>query len=425
MSTSINSVNLANSVNSGVDSIKSGVDSIKSGVDSLNPLDSVKKIKSSYFDSHSKLVHDLFFDLLQVSVTLFLFIGIINLTKYPADDLYPTNLHSTFYGDDESCDLGKLYAGETRFCNEKYNAIHSKPEAGKSLFGTKLQTYVKNMGFLTSDSFSIVLLWLSYLALNCEQFSQIILNGVHQIAISLNGLGIIINLIVFIILASLIDYLNNKCIRPFLTKYLNFSTNKNIMMELASDIFIHVAGIFTLLFLFFIIPLSLYYIFSVCRLLLENLSIQMNLLCIFAIYTGMSTLQLLINFIQTQMSGLNSDSINNFIKLASSYMLFFIVPIIVSIAKLYQLVVSLFSNISFALDSKYKIVFMAILLFSFYESIKNDLDSAFKFPFSMIYAVVSICSLLFLYQKSLKKNASNANTSTTSNTSNATKLPNI
>ena len=407
MTTSINSVN---SVNSGVNSgVNLGVDSVKSGVDSVK-----SKINSSYFDSHSKLIHDLFFDLLQVSVTLFLFIGIIGLTKYPANDLYPTNLHSTFYGDDESCDLGKLYAGETRFCNEKYNAIHSKPEAGKSFFGTKLQTYVKNMGYLTSDSFSIILLWLSYLALNCEQFSQIILNGIHQIAISLNGLGVIINLIVFVILASSIDYLNNQCIRPFLTKYLNFSTNKNIMMELASDIFIHVAGIFTLLFLFFIIPLSLYYIFSVCRLLLENLSIQMNLLCIFAIYTGMSTLVLLIKTIQTQMSSLKSDSINIFVKFISSYMLFFIVPIIVSIAKLYQLIVSLFSNISFTLDSKYKIVFMAILLFSFYESIKNDLDSAFKFPFSMIYAGVSICTLLFLYKKSLKTNT-NANVNATVN----------
>jgi hypothetical protein len=185
MTTSINSVKsgVNSEVNSGVDSVKSGVDSVKSGVDSVK-----SKINSSYFDSHSKLIHDLFFDFLQVSVTLFLFIGIIGLTKYPADDLYPTNLHSTFYGDDESCDLGKLYAGETRFCNEKYNAIHSKPEAGKSFFGTKLQTYVKNMGYLTSDSFSIILLWLSYLALNCEQFSQINFQNIQQIIQKLDAI---------------------------------------------------------------------------------------------------------------------------------------------------------------------------------------------------------------------------------------------
>jgi hypothetical protein len=125
----------------------------------------------------------------------------------------------------------------------------------------------------------------------------------------------------------------------------------------------------------------------------------MNILCIFAIYTGFSTLSLFFKFIQTQISGVNSNFIQTFINFATSYTLFFIIPIIVSIAKLYKLFISLFSNISFNLDFKYKLIFLTIVLFSFYHTIQTDLDTTLKFPFSMIYAIVSIFSIMYLYYK--------------------------
>jgi hypothetical protein len=106
-----------------------------------------------------------------------------------------------------------------------------------------------------------------------------ILNGVHKVATALNSLGILINLFVFILITSFINYLNAQCIKPFLNKIFNFPKN-NIFKELSSELFINIAGIATLFFLFFAIPLSLYYIFSLCKLLLENLSIQMNILVI-------------------------------------------------------------------------------------------------------------------------------------------------
>jgi len=388
-------------VNSGVKSVKSGVNSginsVKSGVNS--GINSVKSGFKSYFDHYSKFIHDLFFDLLQVLFTLGLFDAIINLTKYEANDLYPTNLHSKFYGDDESCDLGKMYAGETRFCNEKYTSIDAISEAGKSMFGSKLQTYAKNMGHLTSDSFSILLFWLSYTAFKCEHFSQNVLNAIHGITKKIVGFGMIINFIFFVIIASFIKYLNDQCIRPFLSKFLNFSKNANILSELATDLIINVACIITLLFLFIVIPLSIYYIFSIFILLIENLSIQINILCIFALYLNVSTLQKLINFIQSQIKGINQDSISNFINFLSSYILFFIIPIVVSLIQLYKIFSLLLSNIQFGVDTKYPLIFFSIILITFYYTIKIDLDTIHNFPISTIYGVLSILFIIYKYYK--------------------------
>lgn len=381
------------------------------------------------FDSTYKLVHDIFFASLQIFVSILLFIGIINLTKYEANDIYPVDLHSKFYGDDDKCDLGKLYAGETRFCNESYTSIDVEPIAGKSLFGRKLETYVKNMGYLSADSFSIILLWLNYIAFNCEHFSQTILNATHEFTKKITGMGFIANLFFFLIIASFIKLLNNNAIQPFLEeKFKIYLSDRDIFKELTGKLCIYVGCIILLLFLFLLIPVTFYYIFAICVLLLENLSIQMNLLCIFAIYTSFSTFKLFIQLIINNSKNFNKDSINqlsdkvDYNKLTqndklnkdvtTSYLLFFIIPIIVSIGKLSQLIRSLFSNISFKIDRASGLVFLAITLMSFYDIIKKNLDSnpkLFNFPFSIIYAVTSIVSVIFLYYKKPKQIQPNAN----------------
>ena len=367
----------------------------------------------TYFDSSYKLVHDIFFASLQIFISILLFISIINLTKYEANDLYPLDLHSKFYGDDEKCDLGKLYAGETRFCNESYTSINVDPIAGKSLFGRKLETYVKNMGYLSADSFSIILLWLNYIAFNCEHFSQTILNVTHKVTKKITGMGFIANLFYFLIIASFIKLLNDNAIRPFLEEKFNmYLSDRDIFKELTGKLCIYIGSIILLLFLFLLIPLTLYYIFAICVLLLENLSIQMNLLCIFAIYTSFSTFKMFVQLIINNSKNFNKDSIKqltdtvDYNKLnkdaATSYVLFFIIPIIVSIGKLYQLFGSLFSNISFKIDRATSLVFLAITLMSFYDIVKKNLDNKselFNFPFSIIYALVSIFSVIYLYYK--------------------------
>ena len=73
----------------------------------------------------------------------------------------------------------------------------------------------------------------------------------------------------------------------------------------------------------------------------------------------------------------------------TSFGLFFIVPIIVSFTQLYKVIKNLITNINFDIDFVYKIIFMTIILISFYYPIKNDLDTVLKFPYSIIYAVIA------------------------------------
>jgi TctA family transporter len=41
------------------------------------------------------------------------------------------------------------------------------------------------------------------------------------------------------------------------------------------------------------------------------------------------------------------------------------------------------------LDIIYRLIFMTIILISFYYPIKNDLDRVLKFPYSIIYAIIA------------------------------------
>lgn len=386
-----------------------------------------KESLSKDFEVYSTLFHDLFFTLFQVGITLLLFVGILNLSKDKENDLYPTDLHNVFYADTDEkngeCDLGKLRAGETSFC-EGYTITGKDKEniAGKSMFATKVAVYAKNMGYVTSDSFSIFLLWLSYLAFDCEHFCQIILNGMHSIARKLYDAHFMIQFIIIVSVISFINNLNINIITPFLTKLFKImkiaqkTNTENIFLEMANYLIINICCILVLLFLFFMVPLTIYYIISLCKILTENLSIQMNILSVFGVFLTVKALMLFVEFmisqfgsdkIREQTAGKEdkADAIINagiqdqekFKAFLTSYIIYFFIPIMIAFIKLYKLIMALVPKMNpLGLDLKYKIIFIAIILASFYDPIKNDLDKKFKFPFSLIYIGFAVLAIMLI-----------------------------
>ncbi len=401
----------------------------------LPPEEKSKESLSKSFEVYSTLFHDLFFTLFQVGIILMLFVGILNITKNKEDVLYPIDLHHRFYSDSATsekkgyCDLGKLRAGETAFCDGIFDIEDSRNAdgndisnlAGKSLFATKVAVYAKNMGYVTSDSFSILLLWFSYLAFDCEHFCQKMLNSMHGIARKLYSAHFIIQFIIIVSVMSFINNININTINPILTKLfkilkLKGSNSENMFLEIANDLIINVICILLLLFLFFIVPLTIYYIISLCKILTENLSIQMNFLSVFAVFLCVKALMLFVDFMisqfgsdkirqQTAGKADKVDAIINagiqdnekFKSFLTSYIIYFFIPIMVSLAKMFKLVTSLIPEMNpLTLNLKYKLMFIAIILMSFYYPIKKDLDATFKFPFSLIYAAFAILAVMLI-----------------------------
>jgi hypothetical protein len=388
---------------------------------------------SKNFESYSTLFHDLFFTLFQVGIILLLFVGILNITKEKEDVLYPIDLHHRFYADTSedkgNCDLGKLRAGETAFCDGTYNikdttdadGHRTSQLAGKSMFATKVAVYAKNMGYVTSDSFSILLLWFSYLAFDCEHFCQKMLNSMHGLARKLYSAHFIIQFVIIVSVMSFINNLNINTINPFLTKLFKIlrmkgSNSENIFLEIANDLIINVICILLLLFLFFIVPLTIYYIISLCKILTENLSILMNALSVFAVFLCVKALMLFVEFMISQFgtdairkqtegkkdkaNAIATAGIQNkekFKSFLTSYIIYFFIPIMVALSKMFKLVVSLVPKMDpLKLNLKYKLMFIAIILLSFYYPIKKDLDKQFKFPYSLIYAAFAILAVMLI-----------------------------
>jgi len=365
------------------------------------------------FDIYSILFHDLFFTLLQIGITLLLFIGIINLSRKDSDELYPTNLNNMFYGDG-TCDLGNLTAGETSFCDGDFKPTGNLGDQ-KSYFAYKLAGYAKSGGFATLDMFSILIMWFGYLAFSCEQFTQQMFNSMNTLARSLDKSNPIVKFFIIVIIISLINNLNINTITPFLTNLLNMfnikkSKSSNILLEMFNYIVINVLCIVLLLFLFLIVPLTIYYVVALCKLLIENLSTQTNVMSVVALFMSTNTIVLFVQFMISQFGSISirkqtngkkgTDAANAIINAGlqdkekfnafmTSYGLFFIVPIIVSFSQLFKVIKNLISNIKFDIDIVYKIIFMTIILISFYYPIKNDLDRVLNFPYSIIYAVIA------------------------------------
>jgi hypothetical protein len=263
------------------------------------------------FEIYSVLFHDLFFNLLQVGITLLLFAGIISLSKKDSEELYPTNLHNAFYGNGD-CDLGNLTGGETTFCGSDFQ-VNGKSD-DPSFFATKLAGYAKKGGYATSDMFSTLLLWFTYLAFSCEHFTQGMLKSMNNLGKGLDSTNPFIKFIIIVSTISLINNINVNTINPFLTRLLNIfnirnkikKNTQNFILEMFNNVVINVCSILLLLFLFFIVPLTVYYIVALCKSLIENLSTQMNVMSVFAIFLSTNTLVL---FVQFMLSQFGSDKI--------------------------------------------------------------------------------------------------------------------
>lgn len=368
------------------------------------------------FNIYSKLFHDLFFNLLEISVTILLCVGIIDLTKKydNPETIHPVDLHGTFYGDG-TCDLGKLKPGETSFC-DGYEVKREPSVQGESVFAGKLSNYAKNMGYITGDSFSLLIIWFSYLAFSCEHFVNTFLNTAHSLALTIFKSHIVLQAFFVIIILSLVSRLNIKYVTPFLTRVFKiFKSEKktNIVLELTNTLIINFLCLMTLLFVFIMVPLTIYYIFAICKVLSENLSIQINILTVFALFLTLKSFALFIDFMNDQF--FSSEAIEEsrgkkdralaiatrglrhkakFDAFITSYSLFFIIPIIVGLVKLYKLIILIFSNIDIMnIATKYKLMFISIILFNFYYTIRDNLDESFNFPYSIIYIVVCIISV--------------------------------
>lgn len=368
-------------------------------------------------DIFSVLFHDLFYTLIQTTISLALLVSILNLSKEKADDLYPINLDSKYYGDG-SCDLGNLRPGESSFCDSYVVKENDTLKAGNSFSASTLAKFAKNNGFITSDSYNVFLLWGCYLVFNCELFAQKILNGTQYIAQSLDNIYFPIQFVIILTIMSIINNLKLNYINPFFKKLLNAfamfnvssKNQSNIFIDLSIQLFINIASIFVLLFLFFMIPLTIFYIFAMCKILTENLTIQMNILSIFALFLTVKSLLLFVEFMQNQIGGngrinlkvgvtgeFNSQLFQSFI---SSYLLNFIIPIIIALLFSFKTIVNIVSNMNpLGLDIKYKLIIITLLLVSFYYPIKYDLDYPYKFPYSTIYAVFSGLSIAYLAYK--------------------------
>lgn len=373
------------------------------------------------FNIYSTLFHDLFFNFLEISVTLLLCVGIIDLTKKYAnpETVHPINLHNKFYGDG-TCDLGKMKSGETSFC-DGYHVDSTAGSEGSSVFATKLSTYAKNMGYITADSFSLLILWFSYLAFSCEHFVNTLLNMAHSLALNIfTKSHIAIQGFFVVIILSLVTRLNIKFVMPFLTdifKIFKSEDKNNIVLELTNTLIINFLCVMTLLFIFIMVPLTIYYIFAICKILSENLSIQMNILTVFSLFLTLKSLALFVDFMDSQFgkaaiekqtagitnqrdrakaiatAGIKGEAKAKFKAFITSYSLFFIIPIIVGLVKLYKLIILIFSNIDVMnVETKYKLMFIAIILFNFYYPIQERLDEEFKFPYSIIYIIVCVIS---------------------------------
>ena len=378
------------------------------------------------FNIYSTLFHDLFFNFLEISVTLLLCVGIIDLTqKYTnAEIIHPIDLHNKFYGDG-TCDLSKMKAGETTFC-DGYHVDDTIKSEGSSIFATKLSTYAKNMGYITADSFSLLILWFSYLAFSCEHFVNTLLNGAHSFALTIfsgEGTGAIVKQGFFVIIVlSLVSRMNIKFVTPFLTdlfKIFKSEDKNNIVLELTNTLIINFLCLITVIFIFIMVPLTIYYIFAICKILSENLSIQMNILTVFSLFLTLKSLALFLDFMESQFgkesirkqtegkknkaqaiasAGLQDKA--KFKAFITSYSLFFIIPLIVGLVKLYKLIILIFSNIDVMnVKTKYKLMFVAIVLFNFYYPIQEILDTKFNFPYSIIYIVICVVTLGFIAHK--------------------------
>jgi len=91
-----------------------------------------------------------------------------------------------------------------------------------------------------------------------------------------------------------------------------------------------------------------------------------------------------------------------FKKFCISYITFFLIPLIVCLMKLYHLSINLIKNMNpFILEPIHKLLFVIVIFFYLYDTIKKDLDGPFGFPYSYIYIGMCIFTVLLVSKQLL------------------------
>ena len=96
----------------------------------------------------------------------------------------------------------------------------------------------------------------------------------------------------------------------------------------------------------------------------------------------------------------------------TSYVTFFLIPLIVCLIKLCRVIYNLIKNIShLSLEPIHKLIFIIVIFMYLYDTIYYDLDLVYGFPYSYMY--IAICAVtVFILGSRLNINSGSSSAST-------------
>jgi hypothetical protein len=257
------------------------------------------------FDTYGKLFINIIINLLQVAILFILFICIVSLSNKDKDQLYPTNLNSSFYvSTNYNCDLDGISSNESAFCKEnkeKINTINNNNN--KSKYSKELIQKGLYIGYENGSLTEILSFLFYYLLFRMEYFLNCFLNGSHNMVSSFFKNPILV-FISIIPLMGIINGVSQKFIFPFLTKLFNMKPNNNSGTKMLTNIPIHIFitlfCFFSLVFVFLIVPSIFYFIYLLLNTLGKTLSNVINIVCVFLIYMCINSLYLFLKFMESK-----------------------------------------------------------------------------------------------------------------------------
>ena len=218
------------------------------------------------FDNYGKLFYNIIINLLQVGIVFVLFICMINISKKEANDLYPTDLESSYYvSEDYNCNLSNISSNESSFCKES-DKIKNSDNKIRSRYSKELIQKGLIIGYATGSITEILSFLFYYLLFQMEHFVNILLNKSHSFIETFFNK----KLLVFISIVPLMGLMNGfsqKIVFPFLIKLFRMNPNPKVNSGATffADIFIHIFitffCFFSILFLFLMIPSMVYFIY--------------------------------------------------------------------------------------------------------------------------------------------------------------------
>lgn len=269
-----------------------------------NTFDKYGKSLENTFDKFGKLFINIIINLIQVAILFILFICIASIAKKKNDDLYPTNLNSSFYVSTKyNCDLDGISSNESAFCKENSEKIIDLDNNNKSKYAKELIQKGLYIGYENGSLTEILSFYFYYLLFRMEYFLIGFLNGSHSMVSYFfeNPLLVFISIIP---LMGIINGLSQKFIFPFFTKLFNMKPNDTsgtkMLTNIPIQIFITLFCFFSLLFIFLIIPSIFYFIYLLLNTLGKTLSNVINIVCVFLIYMCINSLYLFLKFMESK-----------------------------------------------------------------------------------------------------------------------------